>query len=107
MYFHVLCTFELLLQDQDGTSSLFKKRRGKAVCVVKLGRFLLFSPSLLLIIFSVACVCLDGGGGGDGGLGREGRGEGGSVNNDAHTVRTVDRLGELSSFTGNIRDCRL
>lgn len=24
MYFHVLCTFELLLQDQDGTSSLLK-----------------------------------------------------------------------------------
>lgn len=24
VYFHVLCTFELFLQDQDGTSSLLK-----------------------------------------------------------------------------------
>lgn len=31
----------------------------------------------------------------------------GGVNSYAHTVRTVDRLRELSSFTGNILDCRL
>lgn len=57
MYFHVLCTFELLLQDQDGTSSLLKRN---AVSAVSQAGF--SSPSLLLIIFSVACVCLDGGG---------------------------------------------
>lgn len=57
MYFHVLCTFELLLQDQDGTSSLLKQ---KAVSAISWAGF--SSPSLLLIIFSVACVCLDGGG---------------------------------------------
>lgn len=55
MYFHVLCTFELLLQDQAGASSLLK-----AVSAISWASFP--SPPLLLIIFSVACVCLDGGG---------------------------------------------
>lgn len=54
MYFHVLCTFELLLQDQDGTSSLLK---WKAVSGISLADF---ASSSQFIIFFVACVCLDG-----------------------------------------------
>lgn len=55
VYFHVLCTSELLLQDQDGTSSGLKR---EAVSGIGLAGF--SSPSSQLIIFSVACVCLDG-----------------------------------------------